>query len=76
MAGIPKPFIDKGYITVPDSPGLGLELNEPVVKEHLRVPGYFEPTKEWDNWQPRTRGPFPHFNPEGQWVNETESYTQ
>ncbi len=76
VVGLPKPFIDKGYITVPDTPGLGLELNEPVIKEHLRVPGYFEPTKEWDNWQPRTRGPFPHFNTEGQWVNETESYTQ
>ena len=48
VTGIPKPIFDKGFVTVPDRPGRGGELNEEVVKQHLREPGYFEPTKEWD----------------------------
>ena len=50
-----RPIIEKGYAPVPlDSPGLGIELNDAVVKEHLRQddPGYFLPTPEWD--LPRT----------------------
>ncbi len=46
-----KPIIEKGFAPVPlDSPGLGIELNEEVVKKHLRPdePGYFLPTPEWD----------------------------
>ncbi len=46
-----KPIIEKGFAPVPlDSPGLGIELNEEVVKQHLRPdePGYFLPTPEWD----------------------------
>ncbi len=46
-----KPIIEKGYAPVPiDSPGLGIELNEEVLKQHLRPdePGYFLPTPEWD----------------------------
>ncbi|MDY0098112.1 MAG: mandelate racemase/muconate lactonizing enzyme family protein [Bacteroidales bacterium] len=46
-----KPLIEKGFAPVPlDSPGLGIELNEEVVKQHLRPdePGYFLPTPEWD----------------------------
>jgi len=32
-----QPIIEKGYAPVPiDSPGLGIELNEEVVKKHLR----------------------------------------
>ena len=74
VAGVPKPIIDKGYITVPDTPGLGIELNEPVVKEHLRYPGYFEPTADWDNATARPQGTtgYPHFNAEGQWVTTRE----
>lgn len=74
VAGVPKPIIDKGYITVPDTPGLGIELNEPVVKEHLRYPGYFEPTVDWDNATARPQGTtgYPHFNAEGQWVTTRE----
>ena len=50
MEGIDKPIINKGYITVPDKPGLGITLNEDAVKAHL-APGatYFAPTPEWDN---------------------------
>jgi L-alanine-DL-glutamate epimerase-like enolase superfamily enzyme len=46
--GIDKPVIDKGFITVPDGPGLGITLNEEVVKQHLLEPGYFEPTPQWN----------------------------
>ena len=37
------------YAALPDKPGLGVTLNEAVVKQHL-VPntGYFEPTNEWN----------------------------
>lgn len=42
VTGIPKPIVQDGFITVPDSPGLGVELNEEVVKTHLHEPGYFE----------------------------------
>jgi L-alanine-DL-glutamate epimerase-like enolase superfamily enzyme len=42
-------LIEKGFGVVPDSPGLGIELNEDVVKGHLRAnSGYFLPTPEWD----------------------------
>ena len=47
-----QPLFDKGFAPVPlDSPGLGIELNEDVVKEHLirDDKSYFEPTPQWDN---------------------------
>ncbi|MFM9076323.1 MAG: mandelate racemase/muconate lactonizing enzyme family protein [Bacteroidota bacterium] len=45
-----KPMIEKGFAIVPDSPGLGVELNEEVFKKHLdpEHSGYFLPTTEWD----------------------------
>ncbi|MGI8785669.1 MAG: mandelate racemase/muconate lactonizing enzyme family protein [Acidobacteriota bacterium] len=43
-----KPLTVNGFAPVPDRPGLGVELNEEVVRQHLRDPGYFEPTPEWD----------------------------
>ena len=46
-----KPIITKGYANVPlDSPGLGIDLNEEVIKEHMHknANGYFLPTPEWD----------------------------
>jgi L-alanine-DL-glutamate epimerase-like enolase superfamily enzyme len=50
VEGVEKPILNKGFITVPDKPGLGITLNEDVVRPHL-VPGtgYFEPTPQWDN---------------------------
>jgi L-alanine-DL-glutamate epimerase-like enolase superfamily enzyme len=33
VSGPSKPIVDRGFITVPDTPGLGIELNEPVVKD-------------------------------------------
>ena len=49
VQGIEKPIINKGYITVPDKPGLGITLNDEVCKQHL-APNttYFEPTPQWD----------------------------
>ena len=44
-----QPFLNQGYVTVTDAPGLWVELNEPVVKEHLRKPGYFDPATKWDD---------------------------
>ena len=50
VSGVPKPIIQNGYIPVPETPGLGIDLNETVVRDHLDAdsPGYFEPTAEWD----------------------------
>lgn len=49
VEGVEKPIVNRGYISVPDKPGLGVTLNDEVVKQHLR-PGttYFGPTTEWD----------------------------
>lgn len=59
-------IFDKGFAHVPlSAPGLGVELNDEVVKKHLdpRHPGYFAPTPEWNNsnssdflWSGRTTG--------------------
>ncbi|MGA1997155.1 MAG: mandelate racemase/muconate lactonizing enzyme family protein [Bryobacteraceae bacterium] len=70
--GVPKPIIQSGYIPVPTAPGIGVELNEDVCKEHLRVPGYFEPTPQYDKYildEFRTGGPYPHLDENGKLVN-------
>ncbi len=55
--GVSKPVINNGFVDVPEGPGLGIELNEEAVKEHLNTAptqhavypeGFFEPTTEWD----------------------------
>jgi len=49
--GLPKPIIQNGYISVPESSGRGFTLNEDAVKEHL-IPedrGFFEATPQWDS---------------------------
>lgn len=48
VEGIEKPIVRDGLVTVPDAPGLGITLNDDVVREHLLEPGYFEATPEWD----------------------------
>ncbi len=49
VVGIDKPIVQDGHITVPDRPGLGIELNEDVVKEHMKKgTKYFAPTDEWN----------------------------
>jgi len=49
VTGVDKPIVEDGYVAVPEAPGLGVELNEDVVREHL-VDGaeFFAPTPEWD----------------------------
>ena len=50
-------LIEKGFANVPDSPGLGIELNEDVVKEHIdpEHKNFFKPTPEWDVDRSRDR---------------------
>ncbi len=47
--GVEKPIVNKGYVKVPEGPGLGFTLNEEAMKKQLRDGGYFEPTPQWDN---------------------------
>lgn len=47
-----RQLITKGFANVPlSAPGLGIELNDDVVKEHLhsKDKSYFAPTPEWDD---------------------------
>jgi L-alanine-DL-glutamate epimerase-like enolase superfamily enzyme len=76
VEGPPKPIIKNGYIQVPETPGLGVTLNEDAIKPHLRYPGYFEPTTMFDHpilsfgiWQ---FGKYPHLGDEGKMVEMTE----
>lgn len=49
VTGIEKPIFDKGFVNVPEKPGLGVELNEEVAKAHMiEEDGFFRATKEWD----------------------------
>ena len=46
-----RKLITKGFANLPlSAPGLGIELNEEVVKQHLHPSdkSYFEPTTQWD----------------------------
>ncbi len=50
VTGVEKPIVNRGYIKVPEAPGLGVTLNDDAVKEHLMPgTGFFEPTTMWDN---------------------------
>ncbi|MCG8309447.1 MAG: mandelate racemase/muconate lactonizing enzyme family protein [Cytophagales bacterium] len=52
VKGIEKPIVRDGFVKVPDTPGLGVDLNEEVIKEHLREgEKYFAPTPEWNKDQ-------------------------
>jgi L-alanine-DL-glutamate epimerase-like enolase superfamily enzyme len=61
VTGLPEDYLAEGYVTVPDRPGLGVDLNYPVIEEQLRTPGeMFLPTEEWDTpklgfWRPDER---------------------
>ena len=47
--GAKTPIVNHGWIDVPDRPGLGVTLNEDMVRQHLAPnSGYFEPTPQWD----------------------------
>ena len=49
VTGPVKPLVKNGFAAVPDGPGLGVDVNEEVIREHL-IPGekYFGPTEEWN----------------------------
>jgi L-alanine-DL-glutamate epimerase-like enolase superfamily enzyme len=49
VTGLEKPINNQGFVKVPEKPGLGIELNDEVVKAHL-VKGtqFFAPTPEWN----------------------------
>jgi L-alanine-DL-glutamate epimerase-like enolase superfamily enzyme len=49
-------LVEKGFAIVPDAPGLGVEVNVDVVKQHLRPnSGLFLPTPEWDTMRSNDR---------------------
>lgn len=49
VTGLDMGGTNDGYVTVPDAPGLGVELNLEAVEAHLRHPGtLFQPTPDWD----------------------------
>ena len=58
VVGQDGPMIQDGFVKLSDAPGLGIELNEEAVEEHLNKEptrfsvypeGLFEPTDDWDN---------------------------
>jgi len=63
VTGLPKNYMADGYVTVPDAPGLGVDLNLEAIEENLRTPGtMFLPTNEWNTpklgfWRPDDRWP-------------------
>lgn len=42
-----KPLADQGFAAVPTAPGLGVELNEEVAREHTSGE-FFAPTEDWN----------------------------
>jgi L-alanine-DL-glutamate epimerase-like enolase superfamily enzyme len=48
-----QPLVIKGHAQVPDSPGLGIELDEAGVKKLLDPmdKSFFAPTLEWNEWR-------------------------
>jgi len=49
VTGIEKPMVQNGYVKVPENPGIGVDLNEDVVKEFLiEDEKLFAPTPEWN----------------------------
>ena len=60
VTGLPDNYMEGGYVTVPDAPGLGVDLNLEGIEANLRNPGLFEATDEWNTpklgfWQPDRR---------------------
>jgi L-alanine-DL-glutamate epimerase-like enolase superfamily enzyme len=50
VTGLEKPMVVDGYVQVPETPGIGVELNEEVVREHLQEgEELFAPTEEWNS---------------------------
>jgi L-alanine-DL-glutamate epimerase-like enolase superfamily enzyme len=57
VTGLPDDYMADGYVTVPDRPGLGVDLNLEGIEANLRTPNLFGPTDEWNTpklgfWRP------------------------
>lgn len=49
VTGIEKPLVKDGYVKVPETPGIGVELNEEEIKRRLKEgEQYFAPTDDWN----------------------------
>jgi len=63
VTGLPADYMADGYVTVPDKPGLGVDLNLEAIEANLRTPGtMFLPTEDWNTpklgfWRPDNRWP-------------------
>lgn len=61
VTGLPDDYMAGGYVAVPDTPGLGVDLNYEGIEANLRTPGtMFQPTEQWNTpklgfWQPDRR---------------------
>jgi L-alanine-DL-glutamate epimerase-like enolase superfamily enzyme len=61
VTGLADPLMVDGYVSVPEKPGLGVDLNLEGIEANLRSPsGLFQPTDEWNTpklgfWQPDRR---------------------
>ena len=56
VTGLDKPLVQGGFVFVPDRPGLGIDLNEDVVRAHLAPEEkFFPPTDEWNHEQSNDR---------------------
>jgi L-alanine-DL-glutamate epimerase-like enolase superfamily enzyme len=50
VTGFDSDYMTEGYVTVPNAPGLGVDLNEEALREHLRKgTAYFANTDEWNH---------------------------
>lgn len=63
VTGMAPDYMADGYVTVPEKPGLGVDLNLEAIEANLRTPGtMFLPTEEWNTpkvafWRPDDRWP-------------------
>ena len=49
VTGLEPEYMADGYVTVPDAPGLGIDLNEEAIRANLRQGAeYFANTDEWN----------------------------
>ena len=57
VTGLPKDYIEDGFVRVPEKPGLGVDLNYAGIEANLRTPELFQATDGWNTpklgfWQP------------------------
>mgnify|MGYP001388238221 CR=1 FL=1 len=63
VTGLDATYMQDGYVTEPDAPGLGIDLNLEAIEANLRTPNtMFLSTDEWNTpklgfWRPDDRWP-------------------